>query len=241
MDAALQRLLPRLAHCRTRDDVAGVALDGARQAFGSHLSCAILLDDHGEIQGRSIFGLREIDFEEWARDWRPLDTVFPEAIARATPIHRGQIYRDEEWRGLQIVTEYGRRLRIDHYLAAPLFGSRGTLAGMLTICRRSEDRPFDGRWLSQAAILGGFVSATLARVTETPLVTEDTPPARLSPREWQIARLAAAGRNNLEIALQLGLARETVKQTLRRVYSKLDVRGRAPMAAKLATWCRTLD
>jgi DNA-binding CsgD family transcriptional regulator len=49
-----------------------------------------------------------------------------------------------------------------------------------------------------------------------------------------VARLASAGRNNVEIALRLGIARETVKQTLRRVYRKLNVTGRAQMAAVLA-------
>ena len=82
-------------------------------------------------------------------------------------------------------------------------------------------------------MLSGFVSATLARVTE--LRTEEAgPSAGLSFRELEAARLAAAGRNNVEIALRLGIARETVKQTLRRVYRKLDVNGRAQMAAVLA-------
>ncbi len=234
MEAALQRLLPRLALCKTIEDVGTVAIDGARQCFGSHLACTILLDEAAQVRGRVIYGLRDIDFDEWDRDWRPSDTVFPAAIARAAPVHRGEQYRDEKWRALPIVTEYGRRLRIDHYLAAPLFGSRGSLAGMLTICRRSQDRPFDEQSLNQASSLTGFLSATLARVAESPTDPEPTALAKLSARELQIARLAAAGQNNLEIALQLGIARETVKQTLRRVYSKLDVRGRAPMAGKLA-------
>ena len=64
--------------------------------------------------------------------------------------------------------------------------------------------------------------------------------AVLSYRELQVARLAAAGRNNLEIALQVGIARETVKQTLRRVYTKLGVNGRAQMASTMAArgWIR---
>ena len=68
-----------------------------------------------------------------------------------------------------------------------------------------------------------------------PAPPDDLGRCSLSPRELQIARLAARGRNNPEIALQLGLARETVKQTLRRAFRKLDARGRAQMAAKLVS------
>jgi DNA-binding CsgD family transcriptional regulator len=234
LDPALQRLLSQLARCRTVDDVGALGIEGARKAFGSHLACTILLDESANVRGRTVYGLRDEDFEEWDRDWRPLDTVFPAAIARAMPVHNREQYSDESWRGLPIVTEYGARLRIDKYMAVPLFGSRGTLAGMLTICRRPDDRPFDDRSMTQGSAFAGFLSATLARVMESPTNEACETRGMLSQREWQIARLAAGGQNNLEIALQLGIARETVKQTLRRVYSKLDVRGRAPMAVKLA-------
>jgi DNA-binding CsgD family transcriptional regulator len=72
------------------------------------------------------------------------------------------------------------------------------------------------------------------RVTDVSGVVEDGERDRLAPRELQVARLAAGGHNNLEIARALGLARETIQQALRRVYSKLQVSGRAQMAATLA-------
>jgi DNA-binding CsgD family transcriptional regulator len=56
----------------------------------------------------------------------------------------------------------------------------------------------------------------------------------LTPRELEVARLVATGRDNREIAIHLGIARETVKQTLRRVYQRLGVRTRAEMTANLA-------
>jgi DNA-binding CsgD family transcriptional regulator len=235
MDSLLQGFLPKLAHSKAASDVGALAIDGARQVFGSHLACTIFLDDRTEVRDRTIFGLREADFEEWAGGWRQAENVFPTAIARAMPVHRGQVYRDDEWAALPVVREYGRALRIDHYMAAPLFGSRGRLAGMLTMCRRPQDRPFDGRSLGQAAVFAGFLSASLARVMESPVNDEGETATLLTARELQIARLAAAGRNNPEIGLQLGLARETVKQALGRVYAKLGVRGRAPMAAWLAS------
>ena len=85
-----------------------------------------------------------------------------------------------------------------------------------------------------AGAFSGFLSATLARVSGAATPIEEGIGDTLAPRELQVARLAAHGRNNLEIPLELGIARETVKQALRRVYQKLDVVGRAQMAATLA-------
>jgi DNA-binding CsgD family transcriptional regulator len=228
---ALKDILPQLVRCRTPSDVGGVAADAARTAFGTHTSCAIFLDESGRSTERSLCGVRDADFDEWDQHWRPLERVFPAVLERAVPVHNWQVYREEEFRSSRPYVEYGKRLLIEHYMSAPIFGSCGALVGAMNFCRRPQDRPFDGQAIAMASALSGFVSATLARVTETP--TAEDGGALLSYRELQVARLAAAGRNNIEIALQLGIARETVKQTLRRVYRKLDADGRAQMATKL--------
>ena len=105
----------------------------------------------------------------------------------------------------------------------------------MNFCRRPFDPSFNGATLQMAGAFSGFFSATLARVSSAGNFFEEHERDGLTPRELQIARLAAAGRNNVEIALTLGIARETVKQTLSRVYRKFDVSGRAQMAVTLAT------
>jgi DNA-binding CsgD family transcriptional regulator len=230
---ALHPFLPRLAHCRTQSEVGGVAVDAARRAFGTHTCGAIFLDESWRSTERAIHGMRDKDFDEWDQRWRAIERVFPAMLARAAPVHNLQVYREDEWRRSLPYMGMGKRLLIYHYMSAPIFGSRGTLVGAMNYCRRPQDSPFDVHALAMASALSGFLSATLARVTESP-TPEAAGRAILAYRELQVARLAAAGRNNLEIALQLGISRETVKQTLRRVYRKLDVRVRAQMAAKLA-------
>jgi len=230
---ALESILPALASCRTPLDVGCVAVDAARRTLGTHTFGAVFLDERWRSTERTLHGMRDADFDEWDQHWRPEEPVFLTMLERGVPVHNWQIYDEDDWNSARSYLEFGKRLQIYYYMAAPIFGPQGRLVGALNFCRRPQDRPFDAEGIATASVLSGFVSATLARVTE--LRTEEAgPSAGLSFRELEAARLAAAGRNNVEIALRLGIARETVKQTLRRVYRKLDVNGRAQMAAVLA-------
>jgi DNA-binding CsgD family transcriptional regulator len=54
--------------------------------------------------------------------------------------------------------------------------------------------------------------------------------AQLSPREREVAELAATGRTNKEIAAELFLSVSTVEKHLKAVTRKLGVRSRAAIA-----------
>lgn len=62
----------------------------------------------------------------------------------------------------------------------------------------------------------------------------DRPPVRrLSPREYEIARLVAQGYPSKAIAVTLGISIWTVLTHLRRVYARFGVQSRAAMVATL--------
>jgi DNA-binding NarL/FixJ family response regulator len=68
----------------------------------------------------------------------------------------------------------------------------------------------------------------------TPALTTAVPTrTALTPRELQIARLAAAGLANKEIATRLCLSHRTVENKLHAAYHKLGVVGRAELARTL--------
>jgi DNA-binding CsgD family transcriptional regulator len=52
----------------------------------------------------------------------------------------------------------------------------------------------------------------------------------LSPQELQVARIAARGQNNIEVAAALFVSRKTVEAHLTRVYRKLGIRSRTELA-----------
>jgi len=108
---------------------------------------------------------------------------------------------------------------------------------------RRERRRVDARTPLRSA-LGQFTSmgaAAFARRAERELLatgerarkrTVDTLD-QLTPQETQIARLAANGDTNREIAAQLFISPSTVEYHLRKVFRKLDVKSRTQLAHRM--------
>jgi DNA-binding CsgD family transcriptional regulator len=52
------------------------------------------------------------------------------------------------------------------------------------------------------------------------------PVPRLTPRQWELMRLLAAGHTNIQIARRLGISESTVRTHLEHIYDKLGVSSR---------------
>ncbi|TDC41146.1 LuxR family transcriptional regulator [Micromonospora sp. KC213] len=93
-----------------------------------------------------------------------------------------------------------------------------------------------GEALQLARECGADELARQAREALTDLGEQVLAPAhaRLTPAEWRVARLAAEGRANHEIAQDLHVTPKTVETHLSSVYRKLGVRNRTAMARVLA-------
>jgi DNA-binding CsgD family transcriptional regulator len=66
-----------------------------------------------------------------------------------------------------------------------------------------------------------------------------SPPRALTPTETHVATLVAAGRSTLDVAIELGLSRNTVEWHLARACRKLGVHSPAELPPLVATpaWC----
>jgi two-component system response regulator DevR len=76
-------------------------------------------------------------------------------------------------------------------------------------------------------------AAMLSRLVSTAPALGEGPDSPLTPREREIAALAAMGYSNAEIGERLYVSPETVKTHLANVYKKLKVSGRTAAAAEL--------
>jgi two-component system nitrate/nitrite response regulator NarL len=109
-----------------------------------------------------------------------------------------------------------------------LRGARGVLlkqwaSDLLAKCVRQVVK--GEYWINRADV--GALVDTLRR-------SEDVkePASRLSVRELDIVRAVLKGASNRDIASQLGLSEQTVKNHLRRIFAKLGVQNRVELAVR---------
>jgi DNA-binding CsgD family transcriptional regulator len=95
---------------------------------------------------------------------------------------------------------------------------------------RQEGEPRKAAWAERRA---AGLAARCEGARTPSLATAAPARAALTPRELEIARLAAAGLANKEIAARLYLSHRTVENQLHAVYEKLGVEGRAALARAL--------
>ena len=136
-------------------------------------------------------------------------------------------------------TAYGRE-----FFAASGFAHRvlvhvrdaGRLVSVATLMRTASERPFAEAEIAFLHRVPPLIELAYASsLMPAPSLRHDHLLAdkRLRPREIEVARLAASGRTNGEIAQALMISPETVKRHLSTVYRKLDLRSRVELCLRL--------
>lgn len=127
---------------------------------------------------------------------------------------------------------------LDHHRGLPMpFETARTQLLLGQLQRRRRQRRAAAETLAIALStfeeLGSPLWAARARTELERLSAVSTEESGLTPAEARIARLAAAGRSNREIAAELSLAPKTVEMNLSAVYRKLGIRSRAQLHGRL--------
>ena len=224
----LRQFMARVSKCTVRKQLPGVTFDLIRCQFGVNIAAIGIADAAGQLVEGFLDGIRYSDHEEHDRHWRSVDPLHQVMFEQGVPVRCGQLYNKEAWSRTPLMMGFGRKINVEAYMMTPLYG-HGQLTGAVSFCRKTNEAHFDASDLELATAMSGFLSCSLSSL---PLYAEAETLA-LTVRERQIALLAARGDDNPAISRKLGIARDTVKQALSRVYAKLGVSGRVQLAAQL--------
>jgi DNA-binding CsgD family transcriptional regulator len=215
---------------RNNEIMVGELLRLLHAEFGCKLSAMLLQPEVTASEIGVVLGAPYEQIDQYRTDaaGKVIDPLLMAAIARRAPIYDELLLPNGAWHEHPFYQQNAKRWDAEHYMVCPLLGPASVI-GTIHFARGPTHRGFQNVDLHLAALVTSLVSVELDARN-----LRDGEVARLPIREMQVARLAADGMNNLEIATQLGLARETVKKTLQRVYARLGVHSRAQMAAILA-------
>ncbi len=97
-------------------------------------------------------------------------------------------------------------------------------------CRRR--RGFHAVIQRDLTVLATHVSVRLTQLGVT--TTSDVSTLAVSDRQFEVARLAARGLANHQIASELGVSENTIKKHLKDLFARLGVANRTELAARLA-------
>ncbi|TAE58229.1 MAG: GAF domain-containing protein [Nostocales cyanobacterium] len=145
-------------------------------------------------------------------------------LERHAPTHEQLILSPEDWKNFCT--------RHEHVMTGPIVCD-GHLVGTLNFARDPGSEPFNNNDLADLSAVCLHLSAKIATLraqSKPPQIANECP---LTARELEIAELVAKGLTNGEIATQLWITQNTVKQALKRMFKKLGVSARAEMVAKL--------
>jgi DNA-binding CsgD family transcriptional regulator len=152
------------------------------------------------------------------------DPLYPLVVDTRAPVASDDILSHGPY--MALVRKLGYTGEDLHFILLPLLDPDGLL-GTIHCGRRREYSPAIRRDLS---VLAGHVSVRLVQLG----ITTTNELGTLSQRQHEVARLAARGLANHQIAVSLGVSENTIKKHLKDTFARLGVANRTELAARLA-------
>jgi DNA-binding CsgD family transcriptional regulator len=151
-----------------------------------------------------------------------------------TPAHTLSQQSRSAWQRSDIYQHLFRAFDLEHAAVLPLVG-QGQMLGALYVMRDRSQPAFTDADLIQLSPLYQNLSVRLSalRSPHNPHNPHNDDYNRLTQREQQVVDRVAQGMSNRAIGQQLYISQDAVKQSLQRIFRKLDVNNRAAMVAKL--------
>jgi LuxR family quorum-sensing system transcriptional regulator CciR len=217
----VDRFCEAAGNCHSMSELRALMSDASPELGFSYFA----LLHHASLRGA---GKRYIRIDNYPEGW--VAEFIGRGLYRYDPVHRAsrRASRGFEWRDLARLTALGRRERavlersrafgLGEGMTVPV-NVPGEPAGSCSFAvARGAELP--QLRLHCAELIGVHAFAAARRLLGLPSLLS---PPRLNRRELQCLGLAAAGKTDPEIALILGISRETARQYLKRARSAYDV------------------
>ncbi|MEM8674471.1 MAG: helix-turn-helix transcriptional regulator [Cyanobacteria bacterium P01_G01_bin.67] len=144
-------------------------------------------------------------------------------LERHAPVHEALVTSPRVWTAICPRADHW------HVMVGPIV-SYGQIVGFVGCTRQRSTVAFNEQNIVDLSAICLHLSAWASTVqVQSYKIRSDC----LTPRELQIAELVALGRTNLEIGSELFIAENSVKQSLKRMFRKLEVSSRTEMVVKL--------
>ncbi|ARV63112.1 transcriptional regulator [Nostocales cyanobacterium HT-58-2] len=233
MSVSLQALIQKLAIARDEHQLRLQYMDAVGELFACQHWGIYLHDSQGQRATIDIKGLPESFIDYYESVGAMIDPVMQYIIEHHAPAHEQIILTEDAWKQSQLYQSgCGKKYDHEHIMTGPIVG-QGKIIGTVHFARTSGMPAFNTQDLIHLSALCSHMSAKLAFLRAQQELSLSKKATCLTPRELQIALGVANGLTNAEIAAQLWISQNTVKQTLKRIFQKLGVSARAQMVARL--------
>ena len=243
MDRYLGAVVHALTSSRDENEIKLHLMDDSvGQYFGAQHWGIEFYDKQLNLTSIDVRGIKNVDnfVERYQQLERGDDPLLGYVLKYHAPTHEETILPLGRWKQSKIYQNFCAYYNHEHTAIAPIVYD-GHLVAAIHLARTKDIPAFNSHDLASLSAVSLHCSAILTKL-RIQKISIDSPIADcLTDRELQVAELVAQGLTNAEIGVRLWISVNTVKQTLKNIFRKLDVSARAQMVAKLKGVLNDID
>ena len=230
MSNPFQTMIQKISTARHESELRSRFMDTAGEVFGAQHWSIALRDETGALSQVDLQGLPDSFIDYYTQYGIEIDPLRAYVLEYHAPVHEQILFTEESWKHSDLYTHgCGQQYDHEHAMTGAIVGN-GKLMGLINFARPSGTPAFNTQDLTHLSAVSAHLSATLAMLKmQSPNLLP-----QLTPRERQIAELVAKGLTNAAIGSQLWITQNTVKQSLKRIFRKLDISARTELVAKIS-------
>ena len=229
----LHSLFQNLAAATTELELRNCLMDNISQYFGVQRWGLYLLDEDSNLASFDVVGVSNQFVARYDAIGKAIDPVLKYVQDYHAPAHEELVLAPKQWKQSKLYQRCCAEYDHEHIMTGPVV-ERGNLVGTIHFARIGSTPAFNHQELANLGAVCLHLSACLAKLrSSSTIYPQLSETMDLTLREIQIANLVAQGLTNADIARELWISRNTVKQALKRLFRKLNVHSRTSMVIKV--------